>query len=275
MISWGKLAKINQKWIYAIVFVLVLIPLLRPLSLPISISDEVIAVCEKIQALPPDSKVLVGFEYSPAVMGELQTQAVALLKLLAEQEAKVVVMTHIPESVSLQESALEQSYEAMGKTYGADYVNLGFFAGMEPSLAAFCENVKAVFQTDYYDAPLENLPLMTKVKNIHDFDLVVNLSHGNEQWWIRQVKMAYDRPLVFGVIAIMGPASKAYLQAGTIDGLMIGLQGAAELESYGQVPGRAVAGMDALSIAHMLISAFVVIGNVAYFATRKPKADPK
>lgn len=271
MSLWGKLSNIDRKWIYALTLVVVIVPLLKPLALPLSVSDEVVAVYERIKALPPGAKVYVGFDYAPAALGELQAQALAVLKILALQDARIVVMTHIPESAVFPDSCTKQVYGQMGKTYGTDYVNLGYFAGQEPALAAFCENPRAVFQADYYDAPLDTLPLMDEIQSIQDFDLVIDFNDGTEQWWIRQVSMAYKKPLILGVQAIMGPSVRAHLQSGAISGLMIGLQAGAEIEKIGEVPGMAIAAMDALSMGHLAIAFLIIVGNIGYLVTRKPK----
>ena len=59
-----------------------------------------------------------------------------------------------------------------------------------------------------------------------------------------------------------------YLNAGQLEGLLGGLSGAAEYEKLIGVPGTATIGMDAQSIAHILIILLIALGNIAYFATR-------
>ena len=48
-----------------------------------------------------------------------------------------------------------------------------------------------------------------------------------------------------------------------------GLAGAAEYEKLVEIPGSATAGMRTQSIAHLIIVAFILIGNAAYFASRR------
>ena len=52
-------------------------------------------------------------------------------------------------------------------------------------------------------------------------------------------------------------------------GLLGGLKGAAEYEALIKQKGTATAGMDAQSIAHLLIVLFIVLGNIAYFISKK------
>jgi hypothetical protein len=53
---------------------------------------------------------------------------------------------------------------------------------------------------------------------------------------------------------------------------MGGMKGAAEYEILLGVSGLATSGMDAQSIAHVVIIFFIVFGNVIYFAIRRRKA---
>jgi len=58
-------------------------------------------------------------------------------------------------------------------------------------------------------------------------------------------------------------------------GLLGGLKGAAEYELLINKPGFATKGMDAQSVAHLIIILFILIGNIGYFATRKQKDNLK
>jgi hypothetical protein len=49
------------------------------------------------------------------------------------------------------------------------------------------------------------------------------------------------------------------------------MRGAAEYEILVNHPGKAVAGMDAQSFAHVLIVLFIILGNVGYVLAGKAK----
>jgi len=64
----------------------------------------------------------------------------------------------------------------------------------------------------------------------------------------------------------------AFLQSGQIYGLMGGLKGAAEYEKLiGRPKDTASRSMDAVSIAHVVIVLFIIVGNIAFFAAGKGK----
>jgi len=62
-----------------------------------------------------------------------------------------------------------------------------------------------------------------------------------------------------------------FLNSGQIVGMVAGLKGAAEYERLIDHKEMASRGMDAQSIAHLVVIGFILVGNLAYFATRKGK----
>jgi len=62
-----------------------------------------------------------------------------------------------------------------------------------------------------------------------------------------------------------------FLNSGQMVGMVAGLKGAAEYEKLIEIPGRAARGMDAQSIAHLVMIGFIVLGNIAYFMGRRRK----
>ncbi len=53
------------------------------------------------------------------------------------------------------------------------------------------------------------------------------------------------------------------------------MKGAAEYEMLVNKPAMALIGMDSQSLVHLLIIFFVIVGNVAFFATRKKKESTR
>jgi len=56
-----------------------------------------------------------------------------------------------------------------------------------------------------------------------------------------------------------------YVQSGQVKGIIAGMPGAAEYEALIGSPGIGTSGMDAQSIAHLVIVLFIVFGNITYF----------
>ena len=60
-----------------------------------------------------------------------------------------------------------------------------------------------------------------------------------------------------------------YLASGQLFGIIPGVKGAAEYEKLVGYPGEGMAQMAYQVIAHTVIILFIIMSNVAYFATRK------
>ena len=82
----------------------------------------------------------------------------------------------------------------------------------------------------------------------------------------------YNVPLALGVTAVMATDYYTFLQSKQLFGLIGGLKGAAEYEKLiGRNKDIANRSMDAVSVAHVFIILFIIIGNIAFFATGRGK----
>ncbi len=57
-------------------------------------------------------------------------------------------------------SLVPERYKSL-KTYGVDYVYLGYIPGDEVGIGAFTSNIRSVKSVDYYNNPIDSLSLMT------------------------------------------------------------------------------------------------------------------
>ncbi len=62
-----------------------------------------------------------------------------------------------------------------------------------------------------------------------------------------------------------------YLQAGQLDGLLGGMAGAAEFEKLTGHYDKATTFIKSQSFAHAVVVIFIIIGNVAFFRSRRTK----
>lgn len=169
---------------------------------------------------------------------------------------------------------------ALGREYGRDYVYLGWKAGVDAVILGMGENIKGVFPVDYYGHPLEQLPMMHDVQRLRDIPLGVALSAGTPgyQDWMLYGQARYGLKLGAGVTAVSAADAYPFLQSGQLSGLLSGMAGAAEYElmveraGYSRAYKPAVAAMDSQSLAHVVIMVLVIVGNVAFFVTRKRRA---
>jgi hypothetical protein len=264
---------IDRRIIFTLIFVAVVWPLIQPMRLPIDVSPPVRTLYEAVEAVPPGSIVMLGGDYSPDTMPELQPMVETFLRHAFERDLRVVVACLWPASPPLIERALSPLAEEYGKEYGVDYVNLGYMAGGIVTLLGMGASIPNTFPSDYGGTPVGEIPLMQEVQNFDDIAFVMEVSAGTPgtREWVQQVQGRYRVALGSGTTAVGAPNFYPYVQSGQLTGLLGGLKGAAEYETLIEHPGDATKGMDAQSIVHALIVVFILLGNVVYLLSLRKR----
>jgi hypothetical protein len=261
---------LDRRLIYFLIFLAVLIPLFLPPPKNIRVTPEVRVVYDRIESLRPGQIVMLACEYDPSMSAELSPMNIAVLRHCFRRNIRVLTTCLMANGVSLVEGELRQTAAEFGKEYGKDYVFLGYKPYPGIVIMAMGEDFRNPFPTDYYNTPVDSLPMMRGVKNYQNlaFVLTINATSGID-YWITYGSGRYKFPLAAAASAVMAPNYYNYLQSGQLFGLIGGLRGAAEYEELIGVPGRAVRGMFVQSVSHLLIVALIVLGNVAFFLQRR------
>jgi len=270
---WNKVLNLDRRWIYLIIGAATFIPMLNYIGMPIKITPEVKSVYDRIEALPPNTVVMVSMEFDPATAAELQPMARAVLRHCFARNLKVLSTAFMIDGVIMVEQELKLTAAEYGKKYGEDYVFLGYKPYMQIVVLNMGENFRKPFPKDFYDTELDKLPMMLGLNNYSNIDCVININAtSGADYWINYANGRYGVPLALGVTAVMATDYYAFLQSGQIYGLMGGLKGAAEYEKLiGRPKDTASRSMDAVSIAHVVIVLFIIVGNIAFFAAGKGK----
>ncbi len=273
-----KLQNLDKRVFYVLMALAIAIPTIKPLGIPVDVTPSVKKTYDFIQGLPDGSKVLMGFDYEPGDEIELSPQAVALFHQFAAKKFKVVAIASFPSAPNFAEDTLK-TFEAYGYKYGVDYVNLGYYAGAEPTLAAFGTKPLSIFPKDWRGNDTSTMALTKDLKSMKDFTLAITLGDGptggcNTDAWVRQSVMAHGTNLIMGLTGVLAAPNETYVQSGQSKGILAGLRAAAEYEKLTGKLGPGTVGMDAQSMAHLLIVMFVVIGNIGMFLSKKPKVQP-
>lgn len=263
--------RIDRRIIFTLVFIAVAWPLFQPMKLPIDVSPPVQRLYDAVDRLPPGSIVLLGGDYSPDTMPELQPMTIAFLRHIFRNDLRLVVACLWPASPPLVEVALSPLAQEFDKEYGVDFVNLGYMTGGTVTLLGMGASIPGTFPRDYYGTPVSELPLMSEVENFDDIAIVLEVSAGTPgtREWVQQVQSRFNVALGSGTTAVGAPNFYPYVQSGQLVGLLGGLKGAAEYETLVQSAGDATKGMDAQSVVHAVVIVFIILGNVAYFMSRR------
>lgn len=259
----------DRKIIYFLMLLALVVPLVKPLGLPIPVSAETRGAFDYISSLKPNAKVLMSIDFGPSVAAELQPEARAIMRHLAERGIKTYVICTSAEGDKLTDGMVREAFDTAGKKYGEDAVYLGYVAGGEAGLSALGDSITSVIKADSRKTPVDQIPMMKDIKKLSDFDLVVAFNGSSVAPWIRQAYTRFKTPVIFGVMAVMAPGTVPYVQSKQAVAMLTGLKGAAEYETLMKAPGLATASMDAQSMAHLLIIGFIVLGNIGYYSSRR------
>lgn len=272
-----KLTQIDRRWIFLSMGLVVAIALLIDLKMPVTVTPDVRRAYDLIDSLPAGTPVLFSWDYDPGSMPELHPLANAMLRHALRKDLKIVMMGHWVTGIPLIERQIAEviRQDFPQKIYGTDYVNLGYKSGQYVVVVTMAQNIYDAFPQDYYRNRTDTLPLMKKVKSLKDVAAVVSFSAGDPGllMWIQFAWQRFHVPVTGGCTAVSAPEFAAYLQSNQLQGLMGGMRGAAEYELLINNPAKATTGMSAQSLGHFLIIAFILIGNIAFLATRKKKED--
>jgi hypothetical protein len=277
---WEKISKLPRQWIYIFLAIFVLFPLLVPLGLPVKIMPKSQQLFNAIDTLGAESKpILISCDFDPQSMPELYPMFIGLLRHCFARDVKVLVMALWPQGPGLAEMALSEIPAEYNKTYGSDFAFLGYKFGVAAILLGMGDNIKGVFPRDYYGTSLDSIELTAPMRSYEDISMIISLSAGDPGWraWLLYAQARYHANLGIGCTAVSAADVYPYVETGQVVGLLAGMKGASEYEQLvynnGYSNGRRAAsqGMDAQSLGHLLIMAFIIIGNVAYLIVRRKK----
>jgi len=262
-----RLEDIPREILYAILLIVFVIPLVRPLGLPVPISPNVRTWYETIDSLPPGSVVMVDFGYSGGGEPELGPMAVAVYHhIFRKGDIKVITMSTSIEGPQLWDKAIAEvrPEQRWGAEYGVDYIHIGYIAGTETAMAAIGKDLRATTSTDYRGTPLDQYPIMDDIVDANDFDLLLCYTTGGDQseGWVRQWQTVYGTRYMCSVLAMMVPTMLPYQNAGQIISVTSGAQ-AGEMEGLVGIPARGIKSADVITLTHLLLIGYVLIGNIA------------
>lgn len=265
-----KVSQLDRRVIFLLMAVAVIIPLLFPTKLSVKVTPESQKVFDLVESLQPGDLFLLDMDYGPDTMAELEPMTYAIMRHAHRRGARLICLCLAATGVSLVESEIRTVAEERGMEYGKDYGYLGYRPYPAAVILSMGQDIRQSFPIDYYGTRLDSLPIFRNVKNYRDFKFVlsVNATSGVDAW-IMYGKERYNFPLAIGVTAVMAADYYSYLQSGQIVGILGGLKGAAEYETLLGEGERAIIWMNIQSICHLLIVALIIIGNIAFLASKK------
>lgn len=275
-----KLGTLDRRIIFLLIALAVIIPLIVHYTTSIPASAIVQSLFDKVEELPSGSRILLSFDYGPSTIPENQPMANAFTRHAFEKGHKVYLMalwaTGPRQAAQLTEEVIQVEFP--DKVYGVDWIRLGYKAGNQGLINALLADFKAMYTTDVSGDDIESFPMMRGIRTLRDFDLILGLGSGfpGTKEWVQFAGDPGDIPVGGGTTAVMAPLLYPYYPKQMV-GFLGGLQGAAEYEyalshkypKYHERSRIASTSMGPQVTAHLVIVAFIIIGNITYLFERR------
>jgi hypothetical protein len=280
------LQHLDRRWIFLLMLLAVAVPILFQLQFPETPSALAQAVFEQIERLDEGDRVLMAWDFDPASEGELGPMATAFARHAAEKKLKLYFLALWPVGQQMIDQTIEKVIQAdfPDMVYGEDYVNLGFKSGYEGVIKVIVTDLRGLYTTDARGTNIDLIPMCQGIENIQQMDLVVNVSAGypGTKEWVQYAATPYpdDIRIVAGNTGVQAPLMYPYIPQ-QLPGLLGAIKGAAEyealvVEKYDRARGRepdpkyleAKRRMGPQLVAHLLMIALIIVGNVVFFAER-------
>jgi hypothetical protein len=272
-----RLNRINPKGIWLVMAVLLVWVTVKPFSTPIAVSPDTRAFYDTIAKLPPGGIVLFGATVSTGEVASLGPMVTAAARQCFERGLRIAIFsTAWDQGPTLVGGLVQQVANQMGKRYGVDWINIGFKAGGVATLQLAEEDlIKAAKGVDANGKDLAGFPIMKDLPRLdHDhvaavFALSIG-SPGAPDYWLPYLTQKINVPLLVGPIDSYVPNYKPFVASGQFAAMLDGSRGAAEYEALLHYSGGATQAADGQTMAALIALVLVVLGNLGYFAARRP-----
>ena len=278
--SW-KGEDVDRRWIFLFVGLTVALALLFHIEFGEKATPIVKALYDKIEELPEGSQIMISFDYDPAMKPEVGPMANNFLRHALAKKHKLYLMSLWATGKSLMNTCIEEVLiPEFGNevAYGEDWAVLGYKTGNQGVINVIITDIRKLHPTDANGTALDSLPIFNNVNNLKEMDLIISVGGGTpgiKEW----VLFAGDRgniPIGGGSAAVVAPLLYPYYPRQLI-GLLGGTKGAAEYESllingyerFKDIDTPALRMMGPQTMAHVVIMAFIIIGNIAYLRSRR------
>lgn len=271
-----KLQRLDRRVIYVALAVGVAVPLLVHAIMPVTVSPTTRSLYKAINRLPRDKLVILAIDWDAATRAENEPQTEAVMKHLMKRGIRFAVVSFInPWGPQFGELVASRVSKELGKKYGVDWVNLGYVTGGAIALRSFvlCKDIVGFFRgRDAHGRPLVRMPVMEGIRDFSDVSTVVEFTGGGGlEDWIAFANGLKGTPIGHGCTAVIAPRRYQFIDSGQLEGMLVGLVGAAEYRKLvdRRPPEMLQRMVNSQSVAHALIILFIVLGNAGYFVARR------
>ena len=290
---WTRLQAIDRRWIYLVIWVVVMVPLIFPFTIKPVATPPVQSLFTYIDTMPENKALIVSVDYTPDSQAELQPMLIALLRHAFAIHRPVGVLAMSVQGLGIGEDALRQvsaEFNSQARTSadsvlnGRDYIYWGWTTPVVTVMLGMGQRIAKVFPVDYYGQRTESLPVMKRIKNYDDAGILVSVAASAFPLsWINLAQTQFGVHLGAGITAVSAADYYPYVNSGQFSGMLPGMKGAAEYEELLEqrmvkngmdwhLRRRGTEAMSSQAAAHIAIIVFIIIGNIGFFVTRRRKS---
>ncbi len=274
----SALQNIDRRILYVVVALIISVPLVvKPDYHPGIVFSEVKRAYDVLEKTPRDKVVFISTIFSGSTQAENGEQTAVIVRHLFKKKQPFVMVSWDQAGNRLSYEMTEKIAREMNMEYGSDWLHLGYrIPNLQTMLRGFGTDFQGTFKTDYKGNGLKETPLGARLKSARDIGAVVEITpSATLESWIAYFCEPYHVPLVYCPAAVLAASAYPFLDTGQVAGMLNGVVGAAQYETLlDDDPGPTSAGAMSLSLslAHIVILVFIVLGNLAYLLEKRRKA---
>ncbi|MFH1686688.1 MAG: hypothetical protein ABIE70_04110 [bacterium] len=260
----------TRHWVFLGLFLVIGVTMASGVRIATGTSPQTERMFNFIGELPPGSILLVSFDHEASALPEIEPIALALLRHAFIKDLHIIGMALYPEGTAIGYRLLEQVAGEYNKVYGSDYAYLGFRPQYIAAILSLAESFERTFPQDYLSNRYEDLPVLAGVATYDDVAAVLSIADGSlTTHWMEYGAAQHDLTVLAGVTAAMVTTYDPYLASGQMRAMIGGLRGAAQYERLIGRGGGGARGMLAQSAAHVYVIVLIILGNIAYWRSRR------
>lgn len=278
----------SRRLIYLLMIAAVAVPVLFGVSQKPSrlVSAERMYSVVDTVGFQPGEVAMVWLDFGPNTIAENEPQSAVIIEHLFRRNIPVILLSQYQQSEGFlrrlpQEIATRLEAEYPGKTwrYGEAWINAGYRPGAAIFIQALVNSadISLFLGRDVNGMPIKHYPKFAEIAGVERIKLVAHVTGlvGVFDTIVQFFqKNGYRPTLVHGCTSITIPEAYIFLDSGQLNGLLEGIAGAAwyseVLKSHfpGSDNSKLLVTNTALSAAHLMIIALIVVGNLAPFISR-------
>jgi hypothetical protein len=273
----SRMSVIDRRYIFLVMGLAVMLPFLVPISFSATPSEQTIQFSKALdEAIAREPPIFMELAFGNQTMSEMEPIALAVMQRLFAARKPVIFFTLYETAVAFTRRYLAEMAPRYKLKYGEDYVFLGFASAYTSAMYNLGNSVKDVYHEDDQGTPIDQLPIMRHVKSLKDSSALIDIAaNSNPRFWVNFAVEPHGVTFLMACTAVDGPNYFPFLQTGQVKGLLAGGRAGAEFEGMlkrrGILSGvgDATRALGSQSLSLLVILAFIVIGNVGFFAGRR------